>query len=92
MHAPHDLDSIADVARLDDQALIASMERLLQQERRVSAQLLVHLGEVERRQLYLQRAYSSMFEYSVKALHLSEAEAYLRITACCNRSRWENCT
>ena len=81
MQATHDLGSITGVAKLDDQALITGVERLLQQERNVSAQLLVHLGEVEHRRLYLQRAFSSMFEYCVKALHLSEAEAYLRIGA-----------
>jgi hypothetical protein len=58
MHAAHDLGSIAGVARLGDQELIATVERLLRQERMVSAQLLVHLGEVECRQLYLQRAFS----------------------------------
>jgi hypothetical protein len=81
MHATHDFGSIAGVAWLGDEELIANVERLLGQEREVSAQLLVHLGEVECRQLYLQRAFSSMFEYCVKALHLSEAEAYLRIGA-----------
>ena len=81
MHATHDLGSIAGVARLGDQELVATVELLLRQERNVSGQLLIHLGEVERRQLYLQRAFSSMFDYCVKALHLSEAEAYLRIGA-----------
>jgi hypothetical protein len=81
MQATHELGSIAGVARLGDQVLIATVERLLRQERTVSAQLLIHLGEIEGRQLYLQRAFSSMFEYCVKALHLSEAEAYLRIGA-----------
>jgi hypothetical protein len=81
MHAAHDLGSITGVTRLGDQELIATVERLLRQERTLSAQLLVHLGEVEHRQLYLQRAFSSMFEYCVKALRLSEAEAYLRIGA-----------
>ncbi|HKU41852.1 MAG TPA: HNH endonuclease signature motif containing protein [Polyangiales bacterium] len=57
------------------------MQRLLRDERRLSARLLVHLGEVDARQLYRQHAYSSMFEYCVQALHLSESEAYLRIGA-----------
>jgi hypothetical protein len=81
MHAADDLGSIASVAALSDQTLIATVERLLSHERTLSAQLLVHLGEVEHRQLYLQLACGSMFEYCVRALHLSEAEAYLRICA-----------
>jgi hypothetical protein len=43
--------------------------------------LLVHLGEVDARGLYREQAFGSMFDYCVQALHLSEAEAYLRIRA-----------
>ena len=73
--------SIVPVTQLDDDELIASTQRLLREERKLSARLLVHLAEVDTRQLYRQHAYSSMFEYCVEALHLSEAEAYLRIGA-----------
>ena len=41
----------------------------------------VHLGEVDARGLYREQAFGSMFDYCVQALHLSEAEAYLRIRA-----------
>ena len=82
MHAAHEpTSSLQPVAQLGDDALIAATHRLLQEERELSARLLVHLGEVDARQLYRQHAYSSMFEYCVQALHLSEAEAYLRIGA-----------
>src|SRR5690349_23009871 len=73
--------SIDGVSQLGDAELIATMQRLLREERKLSARLLLHLGEVDARQLYRQHAYSSMFEYCVQALHLSEAEAYLRINA-----------
>jgi len=43
--------------------------------------LLVHIAEVDVRGLYRERAFSSMFNYCVQALHMSEAEAYLRIRA-----------
>ena len=75
------MSSIDCAAALTDDELIATVQRLLRQERELSACLLVHLGEVDARQLYRQHAYSSMFEYCVHALHLSEAEAYLRIGA-----------
>ena len=82
MHAAHGpSDAIDAVTQLDDDELIASTQRLLSEERKLSARLLVHLAEVDARQLYRQHAYSSMFEYCVDALHLSEAEAYLRIGA-----------
>jgi hypothetical protein len=70
-----------EVARLGDQELIESLQRLLAQERGVHARLLIHIAEVDARGLYRERAYSSMFEYCVQALHMSEAEAYLRIRA-----------
>ena len=82
MHAAHGpTASIEPVTQLDDDELIASTQQLLREERKISAHLLVHLAEVDTRQLYRQHAYSSMFEYCVEALHLSEAEAYLRIGA-----------
>ena len=82
MQAAHEPTASTDpVAQLDDDQLIASTQRLLREERILSARLLEHLAEVDTRQLYRQHAYSSMFEYAVEALHLSEAEAYLRIGA-----------
>jgi 5-methylcytosine-specific restriction endonuclease McrA len=75
------VDKTEEVARLGDLELIESLQRLLAQERGVHARLLIHLAEVEGRGLYRERAYSSMFDYCVQALHMSEAEAYLRIRA-----------
>ena len=75
------VDKTEEVARLGDQELIESLQRLLAQERGVHARLLVHIAEVDARGLYRERAYSSMFDYCVQALHMSEAEAYLRIRA-----------
>ena len=71
----------AAVTGLGDEELVQRLKQLLSEERAVHTQLLVHLAEVDARGLYLERAYPSMFEYCVKALHMSEAEAYLRIRA-----------
>ena len=76
----NDLDPAA-VARLDDVALVAGLHRLVQQDRALTARLLVHLGEVDARGLYREQAFSSMFEYAVEALHMSPAEAYVRLRA-----------
>jgi len=82
MHAAkNDTDALSEVARLGDEELIETLRHLLSKERELSARLLVHLAEVDARGLYRQHAYSSMFDYCVQALHLSEAEAYLRIRA-----------
>jgi hypothetical protein len=69
------------VSRLGDDELTATVQRLLSQERRVSATLLMHLAEVDTRELYRRHACSSMFAYCVQKLHLSESEAYLRFRA-----------
>jgi len=52
---------------------------LVQQSRRVESELVAHIGEVDRRRLYLREATSSMFVYCTEVLHLSEHEAYMRI-------------
>ena len=82
MHSTLVLDAaIAYVTRLGNDELIETTQRLLREERELTARLLAHLAEVDSRQLYRQRAYSSMFDCCVQALHLSESEAYLRIGA-----------
>lgn len=47
--------------------------------RRATAELVAHLGEVEERRLHLEAACSSMFDYCVRRLGLSEDEACRRI-------------
>jgi 5-methylcytosine-specific restriction endonuclease McrA len=70
-----------DVGRATDQELIARLRRLVRADRTLSARMLVHLGEVDARGLYREYACPSMFEYCVEELHMSGAEAYLRIQA-----------
>jgi 5-methylcytosine-specific restriction endonuclease McrA len=66
---------------MPDEMLLARLSALVHDSRRTEADLLRHIGEVDARRLYLRRACSSMFRYCTGVLHLSEAEAYLRITA-----------
>jgi hypothetical protein len=73
--------SAMDVGGLGNEALLLEVERLVRADRTVGAALLVHLGEVDARKLYLARGYSSMFTYCRAALGMSEAEAYLRMRA-----------
>jgi hypothetical protein len=65
---------------LTDTELLGRLSDLVQQSRRVEAELIAHMGEVDARRVYLREAASSMFVYATRVLHLSEAEAYLRIT------------
>jgi hypothetical protein len=66
---------------MDDDALLRSLADLARQSRRVEADLVARLGEADQRRLYAREAAPSMFAYCTEALHFSEAEAYLRITA-----------
>ena len=75
MERTHSLTSFSD----DD--LLRRLSDLLGQSRRDEADLVAHVGEVDRRRLYAREASPSMFAYCTEALHLSEAEAYLRIAA-----------
>jgi hypothetical protein len=70
-----------EVRRVADGELLSRLERLVKAERALSLKLLVHLGEVEVRKLYLERGYSSMYSYCMTALGMSEAETYLRLLA-----------
>jgi hypothetical protein len=63
-----------------DDELLRRLDELVRQSRRVEADLVAHIGEVDERRLFAHQAFPSMFAYCTQALHLSEAEAYRRIT------------
>ena len=72
--------SLDTVRTLTDDVLLGCTNDLVRQTRRSEASLIAHMGEVDARRLYLREAAASMFLYATRVLHLSEAEAYLRIT------------
>jgi hypothetical protein len=65
---------------LSDDELLRRLAELLQRSRRGESELIAHIGEVDARRLYAREGSPSMFAYCTELLHLSEAEAYLRIT------------
>jgi len=67
------------VNRCTDRELICELQRLVCADRSLNVRLLVYLGEMDARGLYREQAHTSMFDYAVRALRISEAEAYLRI-------------
>jgi hypothetical protein len=73
MRAKNDLQSLA------DDELLRGLSELLKDSRRVEADLIAHIAEVDARRLYAREAAPSMFAYCTEFLHLSEAEAWLRI-------------
>ena len=68
------------LAVISDDELLRRLGELLRQSRRVESDLVAHIAEVDERRLYVREAAPSMFAYCTEVLHLSEAEAYLRIT------------
>ena len=69
------------LAQLSDPDLIETTVRVAGDERRVTADLLALLGEVDARRLYLSEGCSSLFSYCTTVLRFSEHEAYHRIEA-----------
>ncbi len=64
---------------ISDDELLHRLAELMRQSRRVESDLVAHIAEVDERRLYAREASPSMFAYCTEVLHLSEAEAYLRI-------------
>ncbi len=73
-------DLVVDLRSLSDDDLLRRLAELLRRSRRSESELIAHIGEVDQRRLYAREAVPSMFEYCTDILHLSEHEAYLRIT------------
>jgi hypothetical protein len=66
---------------LSDDELLSGLRAVLGSERRGIARLLKHLVEVEERRIHLRAACSSLFDFCVRRLGLSEGEAFRRMTA-----------
>lgn len=72
-HAQQGLSTLADAD------LLSRLHQLISRDRALTAQLVVHIAEVDARALCRSEAYASTFDYAVKARHMSESEAYVRI-------------
>lgn len=72
---------------LHNDALMDKLHDLVRAERQLTAELLRVLIEVDRRLLYAERGYSSLFAYCVDVLNMSDASIGVRIHAarCCGR-------
>ena len=71
----------AAISRMSDGELVARLGELWREERRLTAAVLAHLGEVEARRLYLPAACSSMHSYCTRVLGMSDDQAFKRIRA-----------
>lgn len=66
---------------VDNDTLLRRLGRLIDHDRQHETEILAHIAEVDSRRLFAELAYPSMFAYCLGELHLSEAEAFLRINA-----------
>ena len=66
------------IDRLDDAELIDAVKSLAVVERHATARLVVGLAEMERRRLYLSHGCSSLYDYCLQSLRMSEDAAYAR--------------
>jgi 5-methylcytosine-specific restriction endonuclease McrA len=64
-----------------NEALLSDVRRLIGSQRELTARLIVYLAEIERRRLHAVAGFSSMFDFCVKELRLSEGEAFRRLAA-----------
>jgi hypothetical protein len=70
-----------DLSHLSDAALLRELGALVAQDRLTTAAVLAHIAEVDARKLYAPEGYSSMHEFCVRELRLSDDAAFARIRA-----------
>jgi hypothetical protein len=75
------MNALECLTSVPDRDLLVRLSDLVRESRSRDVELIAHIGEVDARRLYAREACSSMFAYCTEILRLSEAEAYLRITA-----------
>jgi hypothetical protein len=70
-----------DLGLVSDAALRCDLAALLANGYRTEARIVAHIAEVDARKLHTRDGSSSLFEYCVRQLGLSESEAFYRLTA-----------
>ena len=73
--------TLREYKQLSNAALLDRLDVLLMQTRTNLAELIVCMGEIERRSLFAAAGYSSMHAYCVDVFHMSDDEAFKRIRA-----------
>ena len=82
------MNTLQRLSRVSDHELLHRLSDLVGRSRRIEIDLVAHIGEVDARRLYAREACPSMHAYCCQVLHLSEHEAFLRITVARAARRW----
>jgi hypothetical protein len=69
------------VTKMNDQQLLASTDKLVSEERRITLEVLQHLREIEVRRLFVDLGFDSMYKYCIQRLKYSEGEAQRRLSS-----------
>ncbi|MGZ3802295.1 MAG: hypothetical protein ACXVCL_19170, partial [Bdellovibrio sp.] len=69
------------LSKISNSDLELQLKNLVAKERKLLHVILEHIKEVDVRKIYLERAYSSLYEYLVKELGYSGSAAMRRIEA-----------
>jgi hypothetical protein len=75
------LRAMKNLRSIADSELIEKTRSLVGEERSITAEILTYLEEIDRRRLYLERGYPSLFDFSCKFLGYSADQAMRRISA-----------
>jgi hypothetical protein len=67
--------------KLSDRELLNRLTKLVHDEKQLTINILPHLVEVERRELYARKAYASLYEYCKGEFGYSDASAWRRANA-----------
>lgn len=79
MHRGCTIPCCMNLKHLTDKALLADTKNIARNEREITLEIIHHLREIERRKLFSELKYSSLFEYAVKELGYSNGAAARRI-------------
>lgn len=71
----------AQLKEMKNEVLLLQTKSFVQNERRIQVEVLLHLQEIERRKLFLELGFGSLFDFTTKELGYSESAAYRRIQA-----------
>ena len=69
------------ITKLSDQVLAEKLAALSKKETEITAEILAHLAELDKRKLFRDAGYSSLYYYCVNGLGYSSPSAKRRITA-----------
>ena len=68
-----------EIVKLKNKELLEKFGVLVKEEKEATAHVIAHLSEIDRRKLYAEEGYASLFSYCVEKYHYSEGAAYRRI-------------